>query len=134
MMIRTNSLRALGGFEEQFTGMYEDQAFLAKLYLAAPVYFSNKIWLKYRQHTDSCVSIAYETGEYRESRLRFLNWFEAYIGSKENPNRLVAAALRRTLRPYRQPRIHFLLSLPAKLESRCRGLVSRLISMSLPRG
>jgi glycosyltransferase involved in cell wall biosynthesis len=132
MMVRTSSVRALGGFEEQFTTMYEDQAFLAKLYLAAPVYFSSKIWLKYRQHADSSVTIAHETGKYRDFRLLFLNWFEAYIGNTKDPDRLVLAALRRAFRPYRRPRIHYLLSMPAKLKRRCRGLhsfVGRIISM-----
>ena len=135
MMIRTNSARALGGFEEDFTAMYEDQAFLAKLYLAAPVYFSSEIWLKYRQHADSCVATAYETGRYHDARLRFLNWFEAYVAKKQTADRLVLAALRRALRPYRKPRINYLLGLPSKLKNRYRSLssfVSRTISMKPP--
>jgi len=124
MMIRTGSLKALGGFEEQFTAMYEDQAFLAKLYLAAPVYFSKKIWLRYRQHAGSSVAVAHESGKYHDSRLRFLNWFEVYLATKENPDRQVLAALRRAFRPYRQPRIHFLFSLPTKIKGRLRNLRS----------
>jgi glycosyltransferase involved in cell wall biosynthesis len=132
MMVRTSLVRALGGFEEQFTTMYEDQAFLAKLYLAAPVYFSSKIWLKYRQHAESSVTMAHETGKYHDFRLLFLNWFEAYIGNTKDPDRLVLAALRRAFRPYRKPRMHYLLSLSSKLKKRYRGLhsfASRVISM-----
>ena len=40
----------LGGFEESFRGMYEDQAFFAKLYLAYPIYVSDRYWARYRQH------------------------------------------------------------------------------------
>jgi len=133
MMVRTGSARALGGFEEQFTAqnqLYEDQAFLAKLYLAAPVYFSSKIWLKYRQHDDSCVATVNAVGRYHDVRLYFLNWFEAYLETKQNPDRLVLAALQRALRPYRKPRIHYLLALPSKVRNRyhsLRSLLGRMI-------
>lgn len=126
MMLRTSLVRDLGGFEEQFTGMYEDQAFLMKLYLGATVYFSSKIWLKYRLHAESSVSVAHDTGKYHFFRLKFLNWFDSYIGAKENSDPLVIAALRRALRPYRSPRIDYLISLPAKLKKRFRRLHSKL--------
>ena len=56
MMLRRDAARAVGGFEEHFTGprqIYEDQAFLAKLYLAYPGVFSDQVWLNYRQHDTS---------------------------------------------------------------------------------
>jgi glycosyltransferase involved in cell wall biosynthesis len=130
MMLRTNLVRELGGFEDQFRGMYEDQAFLIKLYLAAPVYFTRNIWLKYRLHADSCVSVTHDAGKYHDSRLRFLNWFEAYVGTKENSDRRVLAALRRALRPYRTPRIDYLISLPAKVKNRFHRLHSKLRDFS----
>jgi glycosyltransferase involved in cell wall biosynthesis len=126
MMLRTSLVREIGGFEDQFRGMFEDQAFLIKLYLAAPVYFTRSIWLKYRLHADSCVSVTHDAGKYHDSRLRFLNWFEAYIGTKENSDRRVLAALRRALRPYRNPRIDYLISLPAKVKNRFHRLHSKL--------
>jgi glycosyltransferase involved in cell wall biosynthesis len=125
IMLPTNCARALGGFEEQFTAqnqLYEDQAFLAKVYLAAPVYFSSKIWLKYRTHADSCVGRVHAAGKYQEVRLYFLNWFEEYLENKRNPNHRVRAALHRALRPYRKPRTHYLLTLPSKLRKKFRGL------------
>lgn len=53
LLLRRAVVTELGGFEEHFTRMYEDQAFLAKLYLAAPVYISDRVWLSYRQHSES---------------------------------------------------------------------------------
>ena len=138
MMVRTSSARALGGFEERFTAMYamyEDQAFLAKLYLTAAVYFSSKIWLKYRQHVNSCVATVNAAGKYHDVRLYFLSWFETYLENRQNADRLVLAALRRSLRPYRKPRIHHLLALPSKLRNRYRGVrsfVGRIVSMKPP--
>jgi hypothetical protein len=133
IMVRTSSARALGGFEEQFTGqnqLYEDQAFLAKLYLAVPVYFSNEIWLKYRLHPNSCVATVRAMGKYHDVRRYFLDWYEAYLTNKQNPDRLVLAALHRALRPYRKPHIHHLFALPSKLRNRYHGmrnLVGRII-------
>jgi glycosyltransferase involved in cell wall biosynthesis len=127
IMLPTDYARALGGFEEQFTGqnaqnqLYEDQAFLAKVYLAAPVYFSSKIWLKYRQHADSCVGRVNAAAKYHDIRLYFLNWFEAYLNNRPNSDRLVLAALARALRPYRKPRVHYLLTLPSKLRRKLRN-------------
>ena len=38
-----NLVRRLGGFEEQFTGLYDDQVLNLKVYLSAPVFFSSTI-------------------------------------------------------------------------------------------
>ena len=133
IMLPTNCVRALGGFEEQFTAqnqLYEDQAFLAKVYLAAPVYFSNKIWLKYRQHAGSCVARVNTASKYQDVKLYFLNWFEAYLNDKPNSDRLVLAAVARALRPYRKARVHYLLSLLSKLLKRCHGLRSLIGGIS----
>jgi glycosyltransferase involved in cell wall biosynthesis len=124
-MARMSHIRALGAFEEQFTRekqLYEDQTFLAKLYLGAPVYFSSKVWLRYRQHAESCVARVHEAGKYHDVRSYFLNWLELYLEERPNTDRRVVAALRRALLPYRHPRVHQLLRVPAMLRSRCRGL------------
>ena len=55
LLLRRDLVESIGGFEEHFIGprqMYEDQAFLAKLYLEAAVYFSSHVWLNYRQHPE----------------------------------------------------------------------------------
>ena len=41
---------AIGGFDEAFRGMYEDQAFFARLYLDHPVFVAGDCWAWYRQH------------------------------------------------------------------------------------
>ncbi|MDP2620681.1 MAG: glycosyltransferase [Hyphomicrobiales bacterium] len=122
-LIRSELLHRLGGFEEQFTGMYEDQALLVKLYLSAPVYFSTRVWLNYRQHPDSCVTSATREGIYHDVRLYFLTWFEQYLAaSKEASDPRIVAALNRALRPYRHPRLHTLLSIPRRM----RGALGKL--------
>ena len=108
LMVRRSVAVALGGFEESFTGplqMYEDQAFLAKLYLEYTIYFADACWLDYRRHDRSCVSEVTRDGHYQEVRRHFLEWFEAYLlqsPSRDHPD--VRAALSRALLPYRHPR------------------------------
>jgi glycosyltransferase involved in cell wall biosynthesis len=109
LLLRRDVLVSLGGFEEHFTGprqLYEDQGFLAKLYLASPVYFSDKVWLNYRRHDDACVVVVRRQGRYHEVRLYFLNWLEAYLNAMpQPPDPRVFAAVRRALWPYRHPRM-----------------------------
>ena len=84
LLMRRTAVAALGGFEEHFTGakqMYEDQGFLAKLYLSSRVYFSSQVWLSYRQHDDSCVAEVTRNGQYHEVRRYFLDWFAGYLGA-----------------------------------------------------
>jgi glycosyltransferase involved in cell wall biosynthesis len=132
ILLRSDVVRSVGGFESHFTGrrqMYEDQGFLAKVYLTAPVYFSDKLWLDYRQHEESCVASVVREGRYHEVRLYFLNWLEMYIAGQGAVDPRVAAALRRALHPYRRPVRHRLLSLGKRITGRVRS-----IPFSLRRG
>lgn len=107
LLLRRDVVLGLGGFEEHFTGprqMYEDQGFLAKLYLAAPVYFASAVWLDYRQHPDSIVAQVKQAGRYHEVRRYFLLWFERYLRERKEPAPPAAqAALRKALWRYRHP-------------------------------
>jgi hypothetical protein len=95
--------------------MYEDQAFLAKLYLAAPVWFSSKTWLHYRQHPDSCVADVIRQGRYHEVRRYFLEWFERYIAGAEKVDARVREAVERALWQYKHPTFHKALHAPGEL-------------------
>ena len=103
LLIKKALAVAVGGFEEQFTGhlqLFEDQAFLSKLYLAAPVFFSNDVWLRYRVHSASCMSTVAESGKKEEARQYFFNWFSAYLTALQNPDPNVVAALKAKRRQY----------------------------------
>jgi glycosyltransferase involved in cell wall biosynthesis len=75
LLLRRDAVEEVGRFEEHFTGprqIYEDQGFLGKLYLARPVYFSDAVWLDYRQHAESCVATVTREGRYHDVRSYFL--------------------------------------------------------------
>jgi glycosyltransferase involved in cell wall biosynthesis len=109
LLLRRELVNTLGGFEEHFTGarqLYEDQGFLAKLYLAAPVYFSDRIWIRYREHADSCTARTTRAGCYDEVRLYFLTWLARYLAERPNADRRVRRALRRSFRKFRHRRVY----------------------------
>jgi glycosyltransferase involved in cell wall biosynthesis len=130
MLLRRDVIEEVGRFEEHFTGprqIYEDQGFLAKLYLARPVYFSDAVWLDYRQHAESCVATVTREGRYHDVRSYFLTWFEGYLSDlPEAAPRELRAALTRALRPYRRPVIHAVLSAPGRLATSGRQAARRL--------
>jgi glycosyltransferase involved in cell wall biosynthesis len=119
LMVRRTTALALGGFEESFTGalqMYEDQAFLAKLYLERTIYFDERCWLDYRRHDASCVATVSKDGRYDEVRLHFLKWLGAYLAERpalQHP--AVMSALNRALIVYQYPRLRQPLRAAGKL-------------------
>ena len=74
-----------GGFEPAFDGifqMYEDQAFLAKMYLHEYVYMSSGCLDRYRQRTGSLVENVYQQGAYQAVRNFFLDWLLRYMDTR----------------------------------------------------
>ena len=64
VLIRREACDRIGGFEDRFTGLYEDQAFFLKAYLALPIYLSSTCTDLYRQHPASHSAEALRSGRY----------------------------------------------------------------------
>ena len=103
MVDRTFALE-MGGFDEAFPGMYEDQTFKIKFYLRGTVYISGACWDRYRQHEESCVYRDHAEGRHRASKDRFLRWLESYLRQSQCKDPEINQMLRRALRPHRYPR------------------------------
>lgn len=87
IFIKKNAVEAVGGFEERFSGcyqLYEDQGFLAKVYLRFPVYVMHYPYDLYRQRKESIVATVHETGKYHMVREYFLRWFNQYLSNMHN--------------------------------------------------
>jgi glycosyltransferase involved in cell wall biosynthesis len=78
-IVRTTLVREVGGFEDEFRGMYEDQVFFSKVLLRAPVYVSGACWAAYRQHSSSCSQQVERKISYEEARRPFLEWVRRYL-------------------------------------------------------
>jgi glycosyltransferase involved in cell wall biosynthesis len=87
----------VGGFEESFPGLFEDQAFLTKMYLAVPTFVSKTCVSSYRQHSGSCCAVTKASGTSREIERQFLEWLEGYLDAVGNHDPLVRVKLRARL-------------------------------------
>jgi glycosyltransferase involved in cell wall biosynthesis len=130
MLVRREVLERIGGFEENFRGLYEDQALCAKICLDGVVFASDECWYRYRQHPDSACAVAHRTGTYQAARLIFLNWLAAYLSDRQIKHPDVWRALERERWRY-HPSIGYRLKertqvLWRVLNARARGLVTGL--------
>lgn len=107
LIARRHVVEHVGGFEDRFKGMFEDQAFLMKMYLSTPAYVSSKCWSKYRQHELSCCSLARSSRQSDKWTLYYLQWLELYLQTKEVDG-AVRAALRNAIWPYKHPLLSLL--------------------------
>jgi glycosyltransferase involved in cell wall biosynthesis len=129
VLIRRSVFEAVGGFEEHFRGIYEDQAFLIKVFLRYPIYISSRIWRHYRQHDASCCSQT-SGRDYWHVRSLFLDWLQPDVTRLEDPR--VSAAFRRARREARYRRLMAPAyaayeSLPAQFKGRVKRTVKALM-------
>jgi glycosyltransferase involved in cell wall biosynthesis len=82
-MIRRRAAEAVGGWEETFRGMHDDQAFYAKLCLSYNVFVSSTCSYQYRKHPASMCQVAVASGKHLAARQRFLNWLRRYLSEKD---------------------------------------------------
>ncbi|MGD9810341.1 MAG: glycosyltransferase family 2 protein [Sphingobium sp.] len=69
----------VGGFDDDFRGMFEDQVFFAKTHLVSHCRVDDRFWLDYRQHGESCTAQSSgRLGDLR-ARARFLRWLGRYL-------------------------------------------------------
>jgi glycosyltransferase involved in cell wall biosynthesis len=129
LLLTRELIERVGGFEERFDAqrayqLYEDQAFLVKVYLASPVFAAGECWTRYRMHPNSCMSRFLQDDEkHAASRSFFCDWFENYLAARGIENEKIRSAISGLRRrgPGSQERPMLL-----KLLTRARQLISRL--------
>lgn len=97
ILVRRSALCEVGGFEERFGSIYEDQALYAKVCLRFPVYVSGACWDRYRQHQSSTMAFAQRTGHLIAARQAFLRWLQGYLLEQGEKDPEVWKALQREL-------------------------------------
>jgi glycosyltransferase involved in cell wall biosynthesis len=105
LLLRHEAALAVGGFEEAFTGDYDDQVFLAKVCLQFPVLTASRCWYRYRRHPGSTYEVGLRTGATHTARLAFLTWLSGYIagGARRWPDVWWACQVERWR--FTQPRV-----------------------------
>lgn len=118
-MLTKEAILKVGGFEESFVKQYqlfEDQAFLCKIYLNEKVFISSACNNKYRQRPESVVKWVNASGQYHKVRKYFLDWFVDYIRKNNIRNDKLNKLIEKSLFPYNSPALYFIFNtLPAKL-------------------
>jgi glycosyltransferase involved in cell wall biosynthesis len=97
-LIRRALFDQVGGFEEAFGGMFEDQVFFAKALLKAPAYIDGRVWARYRQHPASCAARSAAAGDDLKARRKFLHWLDGYLEQQPEVDPRARRALRREVR------------------------------------
>jgi glycosyltransferase involved in cell wall biosynthesis len=98
VLLRRGVFDEVGGFQDDFRGMFEDQAFFAKVCLKFPVYVSGRVWARYRQHPESCCAVAEAAGTAPAARLTLLRWIRRYFANQRVRDPRLLTALDNELR------------------------------------
>ena len=87
VMFTRKALDKIGGWEEDFPGMYDDQVLYSKLLLhGLSVYVTDKCLYRYRQHDDSLCGGARKRNSHAEAREKYLKWLEKYLMQQGKSN------------------------------------------------
>jgi glycosyltransferase involved in cell wall biosynthesis len=103
LVVRRALVERVGGWEDRFPGMFDDQAFHAKLSLASPGFVSAACTTRYRQHPASCTAQAHALGEHRAARRAFLEWLDGYLAEHASWGSPVRRDVRSELLRLRHP-------------------------------
>jgi glycosyltransferase involved in cell wall biosynthesis len=95
VLVRTRCLRSIGGFDDSFRGLYEDQVLYVKLGLESPVVVTTECLGRYRQHDGQCCVEAERAGLTAAAHRRFLSWVAGYVGRRGVRNAILDQALAR---------------------------------------
>lgn len=128
---RKRMVEAVGGYEDEFRGMYDDQVFFCKLGLRYRVYVASECSYRYRRHPESIVWLTNRTGEQLANRLRFLNWLAAYLTEQGIRDRRVWRPLEQELWKCYHPRLTGYLERIEKWNRRVRRRLQRMWSGDL---
>lgn len=80
VMLRRSRILEAGGWEEDFRGMFDDQALYSKLLLAScEVFLTDRPLYYYRQHAASLCGTALRENSLYENRKGYLAWLTDYL-------------------------------------------------------
>jgi glycosyltransferase involved in cell wall biosynthesis len=124
-LIRRAAVERVGGYEDEFGGLFEDRVFFSKVTASEPVFVESGRWDRYRQHPDSACQRAIATGESlpgttSPAHRRYYEWLAAYLAEGHPGERELRRLVRARLRPFRHPHVTQARSLARGVRDRMR--------------
>jgi len=116
MLVTKEAVIKHGAFDESFSGMYDDQAFLIKFYLHESVYISSTCNNKYRQRPGSLVHSSHGMSNYLKERKYFLRWLKNYLHYRNINYPEVNFLLKKELLSYNPVAYFIKYTLPKKIK------------------
>jgi glycosyltransferase involved in cell wall biosynthesis/ubiquinone/menaquinone biosynthesis C-methylase UbiE len=134
-LIRREVMGLVGGFEDSFRGMFEDQVFYAKLSTKVSVFVSNKCWYRWRRHAESACAASISNGQYNAARSTFLEWLQKYLSAQGNDNSQLWNILKSEQWKCRHPDLHSLFRharyRKLVMEEALKSVVRRLVPLRI---
>ena len=131
ILVRRSAIEAVGGFEETFQGLYEDQVFYARVGSRFPVVVDDRVLDRYRQHPASMTARA--SREYqRQMRVKFLDWLEVEMRSADLDYEAIQRVIAHERWKLRHPALARLLRIPRKAANRLLPVTRLLRSAPAP--
>ena len=130
VLVRKEIVDAVGGYDDAFRDMYEDQVFHTKICLRHPIFISEEAWYRYRRHPGSCTHQSLRSEDHGIKRSRFLEWLEGYLKETGFDTPELKRNLKDALWGYRHPMLSKLISQPNK--KGLKDLVNRVAQTLLP--
>lgn len=137
LLVRREAALVVGGFDESFPGVFEDQVFLSRIGLHYPALVTDDCTARYRQHDASCCAEAIKTGTYDPAlpnplRGRFLSWLRDLAVHSNCRDKAFWKALHRELRPYGDQLSHRIWARIPRLSLQAKHAVKQIINSTLP--
>ena len=106
VLVRRTVAESVGGFDERFRGMFEDQVFIFKICLAHEVFVEGGSWDRYRKHPNSHTKKALASGHWslgqNPAHREFLAWLEEHLDAADVRDTDVRTALTEQLALYEE--------------------------------
>jgi glycosyltransferase involved in cell wall biosynthesis len=127
LMMKKQVWLEVGRFEESFLNkyqLYEDQAFLSKIYLKKKVYISSFCNNLYRQRSDSLAEKIKKQGGYHDARKYFLEWLLAYLRDEDLLSIKLKFLLVKALLPYHNRKAYNIIKIFRKQVRKAKIILS----------
>lgn len=82
LLARQSAIERVGGFEDEYAGLYEDQVFYARMMLTHPIVVTRGWKEKYRRHSGATTKLTRRSGDTYEEHRKYIEWLNGYLSEQ----------------------------------------------------